>query len=63
MDYEKMKKHVNKLCKKNLKDKRVKCCAECPFMEEIIRWFPETREPFFEKKNFVRRRNLLEGKK
>ena len=25
-----------KLCKKNLRSKRVKCCASCPFEEFII---------------------------
>lgn len=33
-------KHV-KLCRKNLKDSRTKCCAACPFEEEIRHHYPE----------------------
>ena len=34
MDKAKLAKHV-KLCWKNLRSSRVKCCATCPFEEEI----------------------------
>ena len=36
MDKTKLAKHV-KLCWKNLRSSRVKCCATCPFEEEITR--------------------------
>jgi len=39
MDIEKMKAHA-KLCERNLKDKRVKCCAACPFESEITMLYP-----------------------
>ena len=42
---EKLSKHV-KLCRKNLKDKRVKCCATCPFEEIIIEHSPDLKELF-----------------
>jgi hypothetical protein len=48
MDLEKLKKHV-KLCKKNLKDMRTKCCASCPFEEEIVAHYPELQELFIKK--------------
>jgi len=48
MDKIKLLKHV-KLCRRNLKDKRVKCCANCPFEEEIVFVFPDMKE-LFEKK-------------
>ena len=48
MDLKKLSKHI-KLCRKNLKDTRTKCCAECPFEEEIVLTFPELG-PLFNKK-------------
>ena len=48
MDKIKLSKHI-KLCKKNLKDKRVKCCANCPFEEEIVSVYPDLKN-LFEKK-------------
>jgi len=35
-----------KLCKRNLRNKRVKCCAICPFEEEILAHYPELAEGF-----------------
>lgn len=45
MDIAKLKNHV-KLCKKNLKSDRVKCCVTCPFEEEIVGYYPELKEKF-----------------
>jgi hypothetical protein len=45
-----MKNHL-KLCKKNLKDKRVKCCLECPFEDEIVKFDPQMEQLFLEKRN------------
>ena len=50
MDVEKLKNHV-KLCRKNLKSNRVKCCATCPFENEIISIYPELKELFKKKRN------------
>jgi len=50
MDKEKLHKHIKKLCRKNLKDVRVKCCAECAFEEIICKYFPELKELFIEKR-------------
>lgn len=49
MNATKLKEHV-KLCKKNLKSKRVRCCANCPFEEEIVGCFPELKVLFIEKR-------------
>ena len=40
MDKEKLKEHIH-LCHKNLRSLRVKCCATCPFEEEIVGAYPE----------------------
>lgn len=40
MDIKKLETHI-KLCKRNLKSDKVKCCANCPFEAEIIRRFPQ----------------------
>jgi len=42
---DKLKIHV-KLCIKNLKNKKVKCYANCPFKEEILEQYPELTELF-----------------
>lgn len=39
MDKNKLYTHI-KLCKRNLKSDRVKCCANRPFEEEILKEFP-----------------------
>jgi hypothetical protein len=55
MNKMKLANHV-KLCKKNLKSDRVKCCAECPFEEEITREYPELK-CLFELKRKQRKEN------
>ena len=52
MNIERMKRHV-KLCRRNLRDKRVKCCAQCPFEDEIIFRYPELRELFIAKREIL----------
>jgi hypothetical protein len=49
MDVARLRKHV-KLCVKNLKSSRVKCCAGCPFEEEIVREYPDLKKLFQEKR-------------
>lgn len=49
MNIERLRKHI-RLCKKNLKDRRVKCCAECPFEEEIVHEYPELKMMFASKR-------------
>lgn len=49
MDSKKLAIHI-KLCRKNLKSKRVKCCANCPFEEEIIEHYPELEVMFIAKR-------------
>jgi hypothetical protein len=46
---DRIERHVKTLCLKNLRDKRTKCCAQCPFQDDIEREFPETRFLFQEK--------------
>lgn len=48
MEYAKLHKHV-KLCRSNLKNKRVKCCATCPFEVIIAERYPSLI-PLFEQK-------------
>jgi len=45
----KLKQHI-KLCKRNLKSPRVKCCANCPFEEEITKEYPKLKKMFKAKK-------------
>jgi hypothetical protein len=45
MDVVRLMTHI-KLCKRNLKSSRVKCCANCPFEAEITHHYPELRELF-----------------
>lgn len=35
-----------KLCLRNLKSSRIKCCAVCPFEEEITNEFPKLKPLF-----------------
>ena len=49
MDSVKLKNHV-KLCLKNLKNNRVKCCAQCPFEEEIVKEYPQLNVAFVHKR-------------
>lgn len=41
--------HINRLCKRNLKDKRVKCCTHCPFKSIILIRLPELSKLFKKK--------------
>lgn len=45
--------HV-KLCRKNLKSNRVKCCATCPFEDFIVSSYPDTIKLFKAKRKFLR---------
>lgn len=45
MDAEKLSKHV-RLCRRNLRSRRVRCCATCPFEDEIVKHYPELAEQF-----------------
>jgi len=58
MDIEKLKNHV-KLCKRNLKSDRVKCCATCPFEDEIVFFNPELKKGFVEKRNKINKKQPL----
>ena len=52
MNLTKLKKHI-KLCRKNLKDDRTKCCAECPFEDEIVSVYPELSAQFKKKRDYL----------
>jgi len=45
----KLMKHIMSLCVRNLNSKRVKCCAECPFEDQIVKAVPNLKQ-LFEKK-------------
>lgn len=49
MNKQRLEKHV-KLCLKNLKDVRVKCCATCPFEEEITAYKADFKDLFIDKR-------------
>jgi hypothetical protein len=49
MNLDKLKTHV-KLCLRNLKSKRVVCCGNCPFEEEIVSQYPEMKNLFERKR-------------
>lgn len=53
MDSKKLEKHV-KLCRRNLRSSRVKCCATCPFEEEITTQYPDMKQSFCDKRKAVR---------
>jgi len=53
MDLEKMKEHI-KLCRKNLNSKKIKCCATCPFEEEIIKYDPTLLNKFKQKRTLLK---------
>jgi hypothetical protein len=40
IDSIKLSRHVARLCIPNLKSKRVKCCASCPFEKVIVEQLP-----------------------
>lgn len=52
MDVDRLRNHV-KLCRRNLNSSRVKCCATCPFEEEIVGLFPELKILFEEKRKWI----------
>ena len=45
MNKNKLVTHV-KLCRRNLMSSRVKCCAGCPFEDEITQEYPELKKLF-----------------
>lgn len=49
MNKKKLSNHV-KLCLKNLKNKRTKCCVNCPFEEEILSVYPDMKKLFDNKR-------------
>lgn len=49
MNKERLAQHI-KLCKRNLKNDRVKCCAMCPFEEDICEEYPELCNLFQKKR-------------
>jgi ribosomal protein S12 len=55
MDLKKLNRHI-RLCKRNLSSNRVKCCAYCPFEEEIIKYHPELAILFREKRRGMRKK-------
>ena len=50
MDVKRLEDHV-KLCRHNLASSRVKCCAACPFEEEIIAQYPQLAVLFERKRS------------
>jgi len=54
MNKEKLKNHI-KLCKRNLRSNRVKCCVECPFEDEIVGEYPEFKKEFQQKRENIKR--------
>lgn len=55
MNLEKLATHI-KLCRRNLRSKRVKCYANCPFEEEIIQYYPELEIMFESKRKELERK-------
>lgn len=45
--------HV-RLCRRNLRSRRVKCCARCPFEDEIVDAYPKLRALFVAKRDAQR---------
>lgn len=50
VDLAKLTDHIKRLCVPNLRSKRVKCCAKCPFEQIIIRARPDTEVLFVRKR-------------
>lgn len=50
MNIKKLKNHV-KLCTRNLRSTRVRCCAECPFEAEILSVYPSMWTLFAHKRS------------
>lgn len=51
VNIKRLKQHV-KLCKRNLKNRRVRCCAKCPFEETIVKFYPNLKNLFEEKRAY-----------
>ncbi len=49
MNKERLEEHI-KLCRSNLNNQRVECCALCPFEKEIVGEYPELEKLFFRKR-------------
>ena len=49
-----LEQHVKKLCRPNLKDRRVKCCATCAFESIICELYPELKDVFVEKRKSIK---------
>jgi len=45
MNKERLEHHI-KLCLKNLRNDNTKCCAKCPFEEEIVKEYPNMKTLF-----------------
>ena len=52
MNAERLESHI-RLCKRNLASSRVKCCATCPFEDEIVQTYPETMTMFVDKREHL----------
>ncbi len=46
---DRLKSHI-RLCRRNLRSDRVKCCATCPFEEEIVAAYPDMEKEFMHKR-------------
>jgi len=46
-----LRQHIKKLCSKNLKNDRVRCCATCPFEDIIVDERPDLQELFIAKRS------------
>ena len=52
MDIKRLAHHI-KLCRRNLASYRVKCCATCPFEEEIVGVYPDLAALFDRKRELM----------
>jgi len=52
MDLKKLETHV-RLCRRNLRSNRVRCCATCPFEEEIVSQYPDLQDLFDKKRERI----------
>jgi hypothetical protein len=53
MDIDKLGRHVDRLCIKNLRQTKIRFCADCPFEDEICSEYPELKEKFIAKRRLV----------
>lgn len=51
---DKLNRHINRLCLRNLKSNRVKCCAQCPFEPIILQARPDLGHYFALKKELAK---------